>query len=370
LIRSKHEIIFNEIIKFRPDEIGERLMNDLTLLISTLLHESILRALNESNDTNYTEHIRNEMSAISSMIAKFEKFDPYLDQQFMIDFSKLMQQLHQSQSLSSRRSGILISAYNFMRDLIRANHPCVNSLVKEMDFTLLGYMYNYLASTRTSPQLIEAIAEVLIAYDDLDYPYIHRLENSLYFMLDSVLDWTFSRSKNLHVLALISIKKIFSNSNQLDALSVMQKSCLSTGFIHMLFNDPQIIDSNTISVRSILATEELRYNPLYEHLLKRIATLGEVCNTIPVYNLPPSPELSFESVEDQSNDDSIDITRILENLSDDVLMGEMRMPENIILARALDGTSSEGPLSSSTEDWERRAYETSQSQRPKNVSLN
>lgn len=363
-IRICHTGIIREIIKLNPDQIDGRLMYDLAILISGLLHDSILRALNDRDNAKCLDYLMQEMSALTVLIQKFDKFDPYLDERFILDFSQLMEELYQTHSLQPQRRGLLISAHDFMANLMKTNHSCINSLVRNLDFTLLGYMYSNIENRDTPPELMESIAEVLIAYDDLDYPFEHRLDRSLYLMLDSVLDWALSKSTSLHVLALKLLKKVFTDPFHHANLNDNQRCCLSTGFIHMIFNDRDIIDNNVKTISTILDTEDVRYNPLCKHLLLKIPSLKTHSNKdLRTVSMPPSPDLSFESVDGEFPDESFSISKILDQLSTDIPAGvtESDIPTNIYLSKALSESYTQTPTSMSTQDWERRAYETSQS---------
>lgn len=357
-IRKNHLRVFNDVLKMDQNDFDDDLLNDLASLLSTMSHETILRAINGNLDS-CLDVIQQELKALTLMFQKFEKFDPFFEDQFIIDLTMLIEELYQKFRRNDKIRTVLCTIHQFMSSLIRANHSCINKMIQQMNHTILGYMYSYLCHQRVlSPALIQSIAEVLIAYNSLDYPYEHRLESTLFLMIDSALSWTLSKNGDLHQLALILIKKVFTDTQQRCRLDHTQRSCLTTGFIQMLFNNHDLLTENLRHVAQILELEEFQCNPMSKQLIKRYPELGIAQN---MSYIPPSPDLSFISLDDdQEPNDDLSISRILDHLSDDLPLRVRQTPRDMFVSQSLGDTDTLPTNSGNTQDWERWAHETSQ----------
>jgi hypothetical protein len=363
---------FEKLILMGSNGFDRSIMNDFSNWLPALLHETVLRYMNDRlRREAFRLRLINLLISINSLISDSQrlKFNPHFDEQFVIDFTKLVELTYSPCERVDSENQLLLVANDFMALLIQNNNPCVPKLIQYIDFTLIGYMYYILENYRIGDQLGESIARVLIAYDNLDYPFEHHIQRSLYPMPSGAFEWMMSRNTDLHALSVILVEKLYTEFESSYCnhrnLSCNARACIVTGFLHMLCTNLEMIDNRWMKPKllRIMKFEDFLYHPLYEHLIDIAPNLRVDDDHRDEFESPPSsPDLSFASADnDQFQEEHSFVTKILEQLYEDEgyrSASVPHIPKNIYLNRAIETQTSAEFLG--TQEWERRAYEATQ----------
>lgn len=350
----------SDFIKFQLSA-NQDLVQSFGGLLPALLHESILTYINnQRRDISYNQIIH-LTSIINLMFSECNQFNPTFDSLFVMDLSKVTEGLFSTRKPSETQRNTLVAALEFIASLLRANNACTMKLLQYMDFTLLGYMYSRLDSYKISDRVVEAVAGVLVAYDDLDYPLLHRIEDSFYPVLKNAPSWMLSKSHHLQNLSIKLMRKVFLQ-RQMDPvglnLDAGTKACLTTSLIHMLFSQPDFAQRNSDLLRPIFDNEVLKYHPLCKPLYQIVPNLKRDLNDDNQDGRLSISELSFGSDEDDVfREEQTSVVKILDKLHDEEpfkVSNLYHIPKCTYLSKAISNEQEPGPYI--PKEWEDRAY--------------
>lgn len=345
---------FKKLIAMGTNGADRRIMDGFSSWLPALLCETLLRYVDDSNSEKrrvFGKRLVSLLTSVNLLIndAQKMKFNPYFDEQFIIDFVKLVEMIYSLPNREDIEEQLLIVANEFMALIIQSNNPCALILIQYIDFTLIGYMYHILDTYKIGDRLGNAIAHVLVAYDNLDYPLEHQIEKSLYPMSSSAYEWMMSTNPDLHVMSIILMEKLYSDCESSYCnyrnLSGSARACIVTGFMHMLCSNHEMVDNayTRAKIMRILLFEDFRYHPLYKHLIEMVPSLQD--DNEPREDLeespPPSPDdMSFTSADTgQFDEEQMSVLKILEQLNDDEgyrSASVVSLPRNIYLNRIIE----------------------------------
>lgn len=356
--------IINEIVNYdnksskdnantNEDE-HEALIIHLSANILALFHDSLLRFNDNGNYTN-SMRVYRLINTIVIMLTKCNHFNLALDNQFMTDLFKFVEIIYTEQS--DKYDEIIVLTNEFMTAIMLNNSPNLMKILKNLDFTALGYMYHRLADYTNGDQVAESIARLLTAYDNIDYPLRYNIAKNLSLMAKSVLNWTLSSNNDLHKLSLQVAKRIMQHD-----LSRSTKVYITTGILHMLITKPDIL-RNQIHLEaflSLISMDELAYNPFLEQLMDVVSddTKRSIEMRLSMERpRSPSPVPSFDSDESCNFEEETNtIENILAQLENDELRPARanKIPSALYVSKNIQDQHTD---QIDCEAWERRAYE-------------
>lgn len=366
-IKNECGIMFQKFIQMNNNETNRDLIEEFSGLLPALLQDAFLSFFNleDQGKQKYAE-ITNLISTINIMLRNCGLFNPSFDEQFIADLSRLMEDLYLIESPSEIEKLTLVATHEFILCIIITNNPCLMLLLQCLNFTLLGHMYTKLEQLNANDPVVESIANVLIAYDNLDYPLEHQIEKSLY-LVNKTLDWMTSNNESLNILSFKLIERVFMPQGVVcpeEEISQKMKDCLTTSLLNLLIVNPHIVQRHTKFLRDMFNYGELKYHPFWEPLMDKVPSL-RIClelHSSQAEQAPQSPDLSFESTDTGIfEEEQICVSRILDQLHEEDAFkadSSIHVPKCIYLSRAIE-TQQSSPCS--TQDWERRAYEATQS---------
>lgn len=343
--------LFEKIIPMGTNGIDRTIMDDFSNWLPALLFETLLRYMNNTDKrARFGKRLNGLLTSINWLINDAQRmhFNPYFGEDFIVDFVKFMEMTYLSATDNEMEYQLLVVSNEFMAQLIQSNNPCVLKLIQYIDFTLIGYMYHALDNYKIGDRLGAAIARVLVAYDNLDYPLEHRIERTLFPMSSSAYEWMMSTNPDLHAMSIILVDKLYpagsdsSLSNHRN-LSNSAKACIVTGFMHMLCANLAMIDNQSIrpKILRILKFEDFRFHPLFNFLVEMSSSLRDADDFQDIFESPSSsPDLSFASADTGLfEEEQVSVTRILEQLNEDEgyrSASLVQVPRNIFLNRLID----------------------------------
>lgn len=361
------DALFAKISRHGILKLDKSIIDEFNTWLPALLQERVVTYVDTSTNISDTDsvhicrNISKLLAAINLLIVNNQKFRPFFDEQFIMDFSKMIEQLYTKKSLCVDEKQILFMGHEFITLLIKSNNASVMQIIQYMEFTLFGYMYNFLSGYKQGDKLVESIAKVLLAYDNLDYPLTHRIDKSLYLMPDTALDWMMSTNRDMHLLSIRLMDRIYLQrelTDNLNSISHSTKICLVTSFLHMLATNVELVSTSKTQIINILEFEEFKEHPFTRYLLEKAPELKQEQEDEKEHSyLPPSPDISFESTDEGLFDDEqISVSRILEQLHeyDGCREVQHNIPRNTYLSKTLGDEPVSFP---GTHEWERRAYE-------------
>lgn len=329
------------------------LMKELSGLIVPLLQYTVLQYVNGTNEKSSSERIVKVAGLINISLKKCEHFNVLIDDDFANDFFKFLDRLF-GESFLSKPGALITTLTETLTLLIGPRSAHTMKVIKYMNHTILGVMYQHLADYTRSDILCERIAKLMIVYDDIDYPLMHRVEKDLTSMSSSILNWMLSDSRDFHKLSLRVSAKLM-----LKPQDSSMVACITTGIAHMALVDPKVLESSESHklLKSIASKITLSYNPLVKLAFKEV---GEnFCEEFLTEQRPVSPAVSFDSDSSIFEEEQASISRILNRLNeeeDDVRhSGACRIPKSLYASQAIEDQYLDQVDFSS---WEQRAYDT------------
>lgn len=266
-----------------------------------------------------------------------------------------MEIYYSKEKLCYFEQSILIGINEIIREVIAENSPGILDLIKELNFTILGHMYSYLERNDPEDDLVLSIAELLLAYDDLDYPLAHRIEMSLYNMTGRSLQWLSTKDESLHNLALIVIKKSFLDRECYESLSRGMRTSLATGLLEVISQNPDFFSKYQRTIMLMLDFDDFRYHPYLDTLKEHNPQLRAAINVDYVEDddqfFTNVDDSSFYSAEQDSfGEEQDNVAEIIEILDQEA----SRLPKNIYLHKSIG----DEPLDTTIKwsDWEKATY--------------
>lgn len=342
----------------------ENQISELSALLLPLFNQSILDAINNYR-IQKLQVIRRIANILVVLMENCDHFEFMLNDQEIKDLFRLIEIMYKSID-EERADDTLIALNNFIAQLMKTNHPSLMRILNKLDYSILGYMFSRLADYTKEDYLSESIAHVLITYDNIDYPLVQDISRNLHPMALSVLNWMLSQNNDLHILSLMLAQKVLSTN-----ISQSTKTCVTTGLIHMLVSNPQILDKkiHLDMFLSIVDRDEFKYNPLIKHVLVCIesksvkAAINQKLEAKDE-DRPLSPTPSFES-DDSSNfgeEQRMTITQILDQLHDEENQTTDNVPDNLYISNEHISYHRGEPVD--VGEWEETALEASQMAEP------
>lgn len=361
--------VLQELVKVdvenNPDAslgLHERILSDLSDTIPALYHCAILEALNQTSNLSPTDRTFKKSQRLLDMLILMlrhcKHFNLVFDDQYINDLFEFAEKIYCSTNQDYDDSIIQFNQLIIL--LIENDNPFLMKILKNLDYTLLGYMFHRLSNYQKDDLVVESIAQLLIMYDNIDYPLQNNISNRIREMVMDISDWMFSNNKNLHILSLkISQRALYTE------LSSSTRACIATSLIHMLVRHPKILsDRNCCNIfSSILDIEELKYNPLLNYILDIVpeSTRREFNRRLIDSNSdrPISPVFSLSSTDSSELErEQISITSILNQLNEEDITNRSnnfhRIPNSLYVSRAVEDQHS---ILIETEDWEEVAHE-------------
>lgn len=326
-------------------------VNKLSAILPALLHDAILDLNNRTDNMGNLPNIERLLTMNIAMLTKCKHFNIILDEQFIIDLFRLMERMYSDETHSF---DYLLIIYNeFITLMIKTNNESLMKVIKYLNFNALGYMVHRLTNSTKVDELIESIAGLFVAYDNLDYPLANNLVRDLSPTSMSVYSWMMSRSENLQSLALRFAPKVLSRE-----LKRSEKTCIMLGLAHMLYRSPYLIRSraNWEFITPIMKLESFRYNPLICHIAHLFpdTVQQEIIGPSEDSEVVSQSPMSFASSEDSVfEEEQISVTRILTQLNEEERPdSSYRIPDVLFVSRAVEDQHSS---SFDMDDWIRRA---------------
>jgi len=308
-------------------------------IVMGLFHKSIHECTNENNNYSNLDSVHRLSDMVVTIARDNRGYQITLDEQFVNDLSNFMLRLYDLPS-SDRSERILVLINELIVTLIRDNHPCLMTVLKRVSFDLFGIMLDRLADYTRGDRLAESIANLLVSYDELDYPLNYNVRASLGSMALSAFSWMLSSDPNLHILSIMVALEAFVKETHRST-----RACLATGLIHMLIKNPKLAQDR-IHIRSFLSVlyvEELRYNPLIKKLQGVVtnSVWNEIQKIISITDeRPPTPPLSFSSIDSNEFEaDNESISIILTQLQEEDVTetaGDLcRVPDSLFVSKSV-----------------------------------
>lgn len=328
-------------------------VNKLSAILPALLHDAILDSNSQAEASIDLLKTKKLIDVNVAMIKSCNHFDIFLDEQFIIDIFRLIERMYRDEPENSE--GLLIVFNEFITLIITTNNDALMRVIKYLNFNTLGYMFHHLNNYTKPNELVESIAQLLLAYDNLDYPLANDLVNDLYPIPLTVVSWMLSQCRELQQLAIRFMLKALGAE-----IANSTKACITTGLAHMLFKNPSLFRPKLYrgTISAISNYECFKYNPLVYHIIHKLPEplqqdLSK--SSQDSVQILSSPNMSFDSSEDDIfGEEQISVSRILTQLNEeDRLDSSCRIPDVLFVSKAVEDQHSS---SFDIDDWSRRAY--------------
>lgn len=327
-------------------------VNKLSAILPALLHDAILDSNSQTEPSVDLHKTKKLIDANVAMLKGCNHFDILLDEQFIIDIFGLIERMYRDELESSE--GLLIAFNEFIALIITTNNDELMKVIKYLNFNTLGYMFHRLNNSTKPDELVESIAQLLLAYDNLDYPLANNLVNDLFPIPLSVVRWMLSRCRGLQQLAIRFMLKTLGVE-----MSNSTKACITTGLAYMMFRNPNLFRPKLyrVTISVISNFECFKYNPLVHHILHKLPAPLQQEVSKPSQDsvqIIPSPNMSFDPSEDDIfEEELISVSRILTQLNEeDRLDSSCRIPDALFVSKAVEDQHSS---CFDIDDWSRRA---------------
>lgn len=330
-----------ELSKCKIDDMKVSPLNELYAILPAIFHNSLLQALNDNEESLPTlDKVQKTVIMLTMMVRSCTQFNLTLDEQYIQDLFTLLESFYMN--VTDRVEKTLILLNEFISSIIETNSTDLLRVIHVLEFKVLGYMIHCLADQNYRINLVESIADILISYDNLDYPLRNNIDTFLIPINHEVSNWMLSSSENLNSLALKIVNNVLSNFRTDSSIKIY----FATGLLHRMFICPDVFRHNlNLKILSeMLKLDELKYNPLLNRILINLP--ASVKKEI-IKNLDnvedsglDSPALSFDSNSSSDfEEEHIDIANILNQLHEEDATNRhessYKIPNSLFISRSV-----------------------------------
>lgn len=354
--------------------------SEMSSSLTALLHGLILDCLNNDRDESSRLRLAHLCNVTTSILSESPEFNFTFDNQFKDDLFELMEILYiQILTDKVQDSEELILLNEFLTQLIRSRNEYMLTILKKLDFKVLGLMYQCISDYSRGDLLAESVARLLVAYDEIpdEIPIQFDVAASLVPLAESMFNWMLSPNEDLHHVSLISAPHILRHRN----VDKSKKISISVGLMHMMFRNPSLLENSRYckTIVSLFEFEEVAYNPL---LTRVIPLLPQAMREL-IYADNDNCEddamsdLSFEScisIEDEEYE-SLRLDQMIEEAIDIIdrtdQLDANGLPSSIYASRGVDDAipCQNRPLMAEVEAYERMALETTRDRSPELIII-
>lgn len=342
------------------DRFHKPLMTKLGAIIPTLLYDALLKLKKNLDNTEYISKTNRLTRMILLWINHCPQLNLLLDSDFISAWFDVLDEITiRRLSQNKRFDDLLMLFIQFIISMIKSNHNQLIKILASLNYTSLSLMYNLLMNYKIGDTLAEKIASLIIAYDELDYPFQHDAVEGLLELNPNVLNWMLSENNDLHALSIRCTQKLFNQE-----FCATTRVILATGLFNMIAQNPEIlrVREHANIIKSISKENEVAYNPLLSRMKDFVPTdlLADIDEAFANLVSPPSsPALSFDSDEsDFFEEENISVIRILTQLQNEETLDadtSCVIPDALYVSRTLTDRHVD---SVDTGDWERLASES------------